>query len=82
MFLRVLPAANDEGVGNMLAVALSVLFGFVAFAAIAQIHASVGQGVRRGRLILAELARTDRAVKARSAPRPGRPEWRPQLAAA
>ena len=68
MFLRVLPAANDEGVGNMLAFALSVLFGFVAFAAIAQ--------------ILAELARTDRAVKARSAPRPGRPEWRPQLAAA
>ena len=46
----------------MLAIALSLLFGFIAFAAIAQIHASVGYGARRGRLILAELARNERRV--------------------
>jgi hypothetical protein len=77
------PATNDEGVGFMLTVALSILFGFVAFAALAQIHLAIGQGLRRGRLILAELSHAERAaVRAKSARRPGRRQWQPELAAA
>jgi hypothetical protein len=64
----------------MLTIALSLLFGVVAFAALAQIWRSVGAGFTRGRLILAELSRPQRAVRAKSVPRPGRPEW--ELAAA
>lgn len=60
----------------MLTVAISLLFGFVAFAALLQIHASVSHGVRRGRSILAELSACERAV---TDSRPARP---PALAAA
>ena len=56
MFHEGTPDRNTEGVGFMLAVAISLLFGLVAFAALAQIHASVSRGLRRGRLILAELS--------------------------
>jgi hypothetical protein len=45
-----------EGNGQMLAIAISLLFGFAAFAAVTVIHASVLHGARRARLILAELA--------------------------
>jgi len=46
----------------MLTFAISVLFGLVAFAALAQIYASVSHGVRRARLIAAELARQPRPL--------------------
>ena len=39
----------------MLAIVLSLLFGLVAFAALAEIRASVVKGMRRGRSIRAEL---------------------------
>ncbi len=52
----------------MLAIAISLLFGVVAFAAVAVIHASVAHGARRARLILAELAGTPRRT-ARIRPR-------------
>ena len=64
----------------MLTVALSLLFGLIAFAALAQIWFSVGTGVKRGRLILAELSR-QQPVRAKSARRRARREW-PALAAA
>ena len=66
----------------MLAVVLSLLFGLVAFAALAQIGLAVGAGFRRGRLLLAELAAEERAVKAKSARPHGRPAWQPAFAAA
>jgi hypothetical protein len=71
----------------MIAVTLSLLFGVIAFAAIAQVLASVRQGTARGRLLLAELARLDRAAERRVVPiRPARrrlaENWRPLLAAA
>ena len=81
MFHRVVPVANDEGVGFMLTIVLSVLFGFIAFAALAQIHLAIGHGLRRGRLIVAELSRAERAVRAKSARRPGRRQWQRELAA-
>ena len=67
----------------MLAIALSLLFGLVAFAALAQIWFSVGAGLKRGRAIRAELAPHGRApVRAKSV-RPRAPrEWPPVLAAA
>ncbi|MBN9507082.1 MAG: hypothetical protein J0I69_13780 [Altererythrobacter sp.] len=49
----------------MLAIAISLLFGAVAFAAVTVIHAAVTRGVRRARLIRAELAMQE-------APRPVR----------
>lgn len=57
----------------MLAIAISLLFGAAAFAAVTVIHASVAHGARRARLIWAELA-------ALEAPRPGRitPASRPR----
>ena len=64
----------------MLTVALSLLFGLIAFAALAQIWFSVGAGVKRGRLIVAELSR-QQTVRAKSVRRRARPEW-PALAAA
>jgi len=64
----------------MLTVTLSVLFGLIAFAALAQIWFSIGAGVKRGRLILAELSR-QQPVRAKSVRRRGRRQW-PALAAA
>ena len=69
-----------EGVRIMLTIALSLLFGLIAFAALAQIWFSVGAGVKRGRLILAELSR-QQPVRAKSVRPRGRREW-PALAAA
>ena len=67
----------------MLAVAISVLFGVVAFAALTQIVRFVGTGLARSRAIMAELSDQERApVRAKSAPRPCPPAWRPVLAAA
>lgn len=40
----------------MATVAVSLLFGLIAVAALAQIHSSVGRGFRRHRAILAELS--------------------------
>jgi hypothetical protein len=61
----------------MLTVALSLLFGLVAFTALAQICVSVSAGVRRWRLILAELSAGER-VRARTL-RPARPASRPAV---
>jgi hypothetical protein len=61
----------------MLTIALSLLFGLVAFAALAQIWFSVSTGVNRARLILAELSR-QQPVRAKSV----RPTRQPVLAAA
>ena len=58
----------------MLTVALSMLFGLVAFAAFAQIYVSVSAGLRRSRQIMAELSAVDR-LRGRTL-RPVRPEWR------
>ena len=67
----------------MLTIALSLLFGLVAFAALAQIYASVSAGLKRGRAILVELSPQERAiVRAKSARRRARREWPPVLAAA
>lgn len=44
----------------MLAIAVSLLFGFAAFAALAVIRSSVAVGSARARMILAELAQIDR----------------------
>jgi hypothetical protein len=71
----------------MIAVTLSLLFGVIAFAAIAQVLASIRQGAARGRLIVAELARLDytdtrRVVPIRPVRRREAQEWRPLLAAA
>jgi hypothetical protein len=44
----------------MLAIAISLLFGFAACAALIVVHASLVAGARRARLILAELAEMDR----------------------
>ena len=41
----------------MLTIVLSLLFGVIAFAALAEIRASVAKGLQRGRLIRAELAK-------------------------
>jgi hypothetical protein len=70
---------NAKGFDSMLTIALSVLFGLVAFAALAQIYDAVGTGLKRGRLILAELSRQERAaVKVKAT----RPALQPALAAA
>jgi hypothetical protein len=52
----------------MLAIAISLLFGAAAVAAIAVIQASIAQGARHARLILAELAGQPQPV-ARVSPR-------------
>ena len=52
-----------EKVQAMLTVAVSLLFGLVAFAALAQIRLSVGQGLRRHHAILAELSAGQRIVR-------------------
>ena len=61
---------NAKGFDSMLTIALSVLFGLVAFAALAQIWISIGAGVKRGRLIAAELSREERAAARAKATRP------------
>lgn len=43
----------------MVAIVLSLLFGFIAFVALVEIQASVAKGFRRGRLIRAELEKTN-----------------------
>jgi hypothetical protein len=58
----------------MLTVALSLLFGLIAFAALAQIYVSVSAGIGRGRRIMAELSAGER-VRARPL-RPARPAGR------
>jgi hypothetical protein len=59
----------------MLAIAISLLFGLAAFAALAVIRSSVTVGARRARTILAELAEIERrAGVSRSRPVPG---WSP-----
>jgi hypothetical protein len=63
----------------MLTVALSLLFGLVAFAALAQIYLSVSAGMRRGRQILAELAADEGVRPGQLGARPlrsVRPAWR------
>jgi len=70
----------------MLAVALSVLFGLIAFAALALVHGSIRVGIRRGRRIMAELSVCERQertpVKAKSARHLYQPAWQLQPAAA
>jgi len=69
----------------MIAVALSLLFGVIAFAAIAQIAFSSRQGIARGRFIVGQLARIDNASQTviRFADcRPVVAAWQPQRAAA
>ena len=66
----------------MLTIALSLLFGLIAFAALVQIHLSVSAGLRHGRAVLAELSRQERAMAtAKAARRKARPRW-PELAGA
>ncbi len=50
----------------MLNVAISLLFGFAAFAAVTQIHIAVAQGLNRRRAIVAELSRRPRKVRAKA----------------
>ena len=78
MFQRDDTRRDAEKGRSMLTIALSLLFGLVAFAALAQIWISVSAGLARGRLIVAELSRQDRAARAK----PTRPVVRPALAAA
>ena len=66
----------------MLAIALSLLFGLIAFAALAQVFVSVGAGLRHGRAVLTELSRQERVTARAKSLRPrARPHW-PELAAA
>ena len=63
----------------MLTVALSLLFGLIAFAALAQIYVSVNAGLACGRRIVAELSAGERvrAGQFRARPlRPAHPAWR------
>jgi hypothetical protein len=64
----------------MLTVALSLLFGLIAVAVLAQIYVSVSTGLRRGRQILAELSAGE-DVRARPL-RPAHPLGRPAFARA
>jgi len=64
----------------MLTVALSLLFGLMGFAALAQIYISVGAGMKHRRQVLAELAAGKR-FRARQL-RPARPMGRPAFARA
>ena len=74
----------------MLALAVSLLFGFAAFVALAVIQSSVLVGARRTRAILAELGEIERRTRiarprltaAASAPRRSRPALQPLFAAA
>ena len=69
----------------MLAIAVSLLFGFAALAALAVIVSSLMSGSRRVRAILAELAEIERQARV-TRPRPVRLQPRvallPMLAAA
>ena len=68
----------------MLAIAVSLLFGLAAFAALAVISSSLATGLRRTRAILAELAeieRKARVTRARAYPR-AQAVFQPALAAA
>ena len=65
----------------MLAIAIALLFGSAAFAALAVIRSSLRAGSARGRLILAELAEIDRRTGATRRPS-ARPHQAPQRALA
>ena len=69
----------------MLAIAVSLLFGLAAFAALSVISSSLVAGSRRTRAILAELAEIERQARV-TRPRAARPAPRvvllPALAAA
>ena len=68
----------------MLAIAVSLLFGLAAFAALAVIASSLSSGSRRVRAILAELAAIERkapVTRPRAYPRP-QAVFQPALAAA
>jgi hypothetical protein len=69
----------------MLALAVSLLFGLAALAAVAVIHSSLVVGIRRARLILAELDEIERQARVtRPAPAGSPPQLalRPAFAAA
>ena len=67
----------------MLIVAISLLFGLAAFAAIAVIRLSLTAGAGRARVILAELAEIDSGItQTRSAVHRPRLAFRPSFAAA
>ena len=69
----------------MFAVTLSLLFGVIAFAAIAQVLSSIRRGLTRGRFLAAELARIDnvsQTVVRFADRRPVVAAWQPLLAAA
>ena len=68
-------AGRFEGVGSMLAIAISLLFGLAAFAALAVIHGSLVQGVRNARRILAELSPSEArpTIRREAARRPASP---------
>jgi hypothetical protein len=69
----------------MLAIAVSLLFGLAAFAALVVIASSLKAGARRARAIVAELAeidRTARVTRPRSVPFRPRAVPLPALAAA
>ena len=57
----------------MLAIAVSTLFGLVAFAALVQIHVAVNRGLERRRKILAELRSYQRRLEPRLKPKSLRP---------
>ena len=64
----------------MLAIAISLLFGLAAFAAVAVIQASLVAEVRRARIILSELAEIDSAERGSkparlSLPAPAQADW-------
>ena len=62
----------------MLAIAISLLFGLAAFAALAVIRSSVIAGSRRARAILAELAEIERrSLVTRSPSARSQPRMRP-----
>ncbi len=67
----------------MLTIALSLLFGIVAFAAIAVLAVSLVSGARRARVIVAELATIERRAHViRLGSGRSRPALLPALAAA
>jgi L-arabinose isomerase len=80
---RVACSPDLKGIGSMLAIAVSLLFGLAACAALAVIRVSLLTGWARARLILAELAEFDRQPLVTRLPS-ARSHWAPQpgLAAA
>ena len=73
--------SNLEGIGSMLAIAISLLFALAAFIALAVLHASLVTGSRRVRAILAELAEIERSARV-TRTRSAQPALQPLFAAA